>query len=320
MSKKLLQESTSVPVPTETKGLWRATLITPGVGSSGNWLEETIKRDGPLALKKGAKCFVTHNRLENGEPDPFRMWATLASDSYYEEGVGLVADIQVLKSWQERVEEVAPHTALSVYLMGESDENDNITAILDDVQNGVDMVAYPGREGSALVERLYESAFALSKENHPAAPAGERKETKGLLHMDEETKAAFAALNAKLEALATDKAALAEAEVNAEAVAKAVEDGIAARLAVTKTSLEAIEAARGDLLESHVAELTAAAYAGQDVATAIEAAKKIAAEGKAAGLAEAAKLAESTVETGRLGEASNPATYVLRSVGTKESK
>ena len=154
MTKKLLQESTSLPEATGERGVWRAVLITPGLGSSGNWLEETIRRDGPVALHKGAKCFVTHNRTENGEPDPFRMWATLDSDPWYEEGVGLMADIRVLKSWIDKVEEVAPHTALSVFLMGESDEYGNITAIVDDIQNGVDMVVYPGREGSSLVEKL----------------------------------------------------------------------------------------------------------------------------------------------------------------------
>lgn len=125
MTQKLLHEATSAPTSTE-RGLWRAVLITPGVGSSGNWLEETIRRDGPRVLRAGARCFVTHNRENNGEPNPFMMWGVLASDAFYDETAdegrgGLVADIQVLKSWIDRVEEVAPHTALSVFLMGESD-------------------------------------------------------------------------------------------------------------------------------------------------------------------------------------------------------
>ena len=165
MTQKLLHEATASPTSTK-RGLWRAVLITPGVGSSGNWLEETIRRDGPRVLRAGARCFVTHNREENGEPNPFMMWGTLASDSFYDESAGgLVADIQVLNSWIDRVEEVAPHTALSVFLMGESDEFGNITSILEDPQNGVDMVVYPGREGSALVEKLYESARIESQKN-----------------------------------------------------------------------------------------------------------------------------------------------------------
>lgn len=318
---KLLEESTAVPVATGTPGLWRATLITPGSGSSGNWLEETIKRDGPHALKKGAKCFVTHNRTENGEPDPFRMWGVLAEDSRYEEGTGLVADIQVLPSWKDRVEEVAPHTALSVYLMGESDDKGNITAILEDVQNGVDMVAYPGRPGSALVEKLYESAIRSAEENHPAAPAGDGKDEKGLLRMDQETKDAFAALNARIDGLAEADKTKVQAEVDEAAIAEKVKEGVKAHLDVTKKGLDAIEAAKADLLESHIKELTDAAYDGNDVTAAIESAKKIAAEGKALGLAEAAKAAEAAVvETGRFGEASSASTYELGGFGSHVKK
>ena len=122
MNKQLLSESTSVPTETDVKGRWSAVFITPGRGTSGEWTEEVLERDGAHALKKGARCFVTHNRLENGEPDPFRMWGVLAEDARYEAGVGLVGEIDVLKSWRERVEEVAPHTALSVYLWSDRDE------------------------------------------------------------------------------------------------------------------------------------------------------------------------------------------------------
>ena len=100
MTQKLLSEATAAPTSTR-RGLWRATLLTPGLGSSGNWLEETVRRDGPRVLKAGARCFVTHGRSETGEPNPFQMWGTLASDAFYDESAnegrgGLVGDIQVL--------------------------------------------------------------------------------------------------------------------------------------------------------------------------------------------------------------------------------
>src|SRR5690606_34011170 len=156
MATSLLVESTGVPTKSDS-GRWRAVLITPGQGSSGFYSEDMLREYGPLALRKGAKSFVTHNRLENGEPDPFSMWGVLAEDSYYEEGVGLVGEIEVLPSWREKVEEVAPHVALSVYVAGEIDEAGNITKIVPDTQNGVDMVVYPGRDGSGLVEKLREA-------------------------------------------------------------------------------------------------------------------------------------------------------------------
>lgn len=168
---KLLIESTTVPTATDT-GRWRAVLITPGKGSSGFYSEALLKEHGPKALRKGAKSFVTHNRLENGEPDPFQMWGFLAEDAYYEEGVGLVGEIEVLPSWREKVAEVAPHTALSVYVSGEIDRDGNVTELSEDGQNGVDLVVYPGRPGSSLVEQLYESAkTSVDETENGSAPA-----------------------------------------------------------------------------------------------------------------------------------------------------
>lgn len=308
--KKLLEESTSVPVASDTRGLWRATLLTPGRGSSGNWQEDVIRRDGPKALKKGAKCFVTHNRLENGEPDPFSMWATLDSDSWYEEGVGLVADILVFDSWVDRVEEVAPHTALSVFLMGESDEHENITAILEDPQNGVDMVCYPGRPGSALVNKLYESAIRDSKKESTATPVEESKETKGLTQMDQEVKDAFEALEAKIDALVSDKQEKAAAEIDAEAFADAVDKAVAEKLEAIKVSVAAVEAAKADLLPTQVKTLNESAYRGEDVTKDIEDAKALAAEAKTIHTEGAVN------ETGRLGENATTG-YVLRGFGEK---
>jgi hypothetical protein len=175
----LLVESTAVPVPTEKEGRWRAVLLTPGKGSSGTYSEAVLREYGSVALKKGSKSFVTHNRTENGEPDPFSMWGFLAEDAVYEEGVGLVGEIEVLPSWREKIAEVAPHTALSIYVMGESDKDGNVTALLEDVQNGVDLVVYPGRPGSGLVEKLYESMKTSADEaENGAAPAGRRTEEK----------------------------------------------------------------------------------------------------------------------------------------------
>ncbi|AXC36145.1 capsid maturation protease [Microbacterium phage Lyell] len=312
MTQTLLEfDAAAVSAPT-ARGLWRATLITPGQGSSGNWTEDVIRRDGPHALKKGAKCFVTHNRMENGEPDPFSMWGVLASDAWYEEGVGLVSDIQVLESWIDKVADVAPHTALSVFLMGEADEQGNITAILEDVQNGVDLVVYPGRPGSSLVEKLYESAKAGTFNRTEAAAA--KVETEGLLHMDQEIKDAFDRLNTKVDALASGKVETAQAEVDAEAVAAEVETQVEARVAKIKDGVEAVKAAEADMLPSSAKSLLESAYKGLDVAKDIETAKAVKAEALATIKAEANKPAAN--ESGHLAETTTP--RVLR--GFQEAK
>lgn len=288
---KLIAESTSVPVSTGTPGRWRATLLTIGQGSSGNWLEETVRRDGPHALKKGSKCFVTHNRLENGEPDPFRMWGTLADDAYFEEGVGLVGDIDVLPSWRDRVEEVAPHTALSVYLMGESDEEGNITEILDDVQNGVDLVVFPGRPGSGLVEKLYESAKPLAEKTSTASVVVENEQIGMTMEKDVEER--FDALTALIQGLTEARAQ----DAKAEADANAVDAEATKRVEAVVASLSAVESARADLLPSQVASLTESAKRGEDVAPAIESAKAIATEAR-----ETFAGKDDSAESGRLGE------------------
>ena len=263
---KLLSESTTVPVKTDTRGRWRAVFLTEGQGSSGNWLRETIERDGPAALPKGSRCFVTHNRLENGEPDPFRMWGVLAEDAQYDGDGKLIGEIDILPSWIDRVEEVAPHTALSVYLMGESDDNGNITKIFQDVQNGVDMVVHPGREGSSLVEKLYESATpAGSEESSGARQTDGKKE----IVLDQELKDALKGISDTLAGLVAKDQAAKAAEAQVTADAEAVKSAVEAYAAAEKAIADA------DLLDVQVESLRAAAKAGQDIAPLIESAKAV---------------------------------------------
>lgn len=276
MSKKLLGESTSVPVATGIEGRWRAVFITPGRGSSGEWTEEVLERDGAHALKKGARCFVTHNRLPNGEADPFTMWATLAEDAVYEAGVGLVGEIDVLKSWRERVEEVAPHTALSVYLWADVDEFGTVTRIYEDVENGVDLVVHPGREGSELVQKMYESAKRASEK--AAATSAEDKE-EGSAAVTKDITDAIAALGAELGAkfeavLASNKQEL-QAEVDADAIAEAKKEARATYDA------QATALAEAKVLPAAESRLKAALIAGEDITDRIAEAKADAEDARA---------------------------------------
>ena len=263
---KLLSESTSVPVKTSIPGRWSAVFLTEGEGSSGNWLRETIERDGPTALPKGSKCFITHNRLENGEPDPFRMWATLAEDAYYDGNGQLVGEIDILPSWRDRVEEVAPHTALSVYLMGEVDANNNITSIIPDVQNGVDLVVHPGRPGSSLVEKLYESAILAGSEKKPSTTVV--REERNNMELEAKVDKALEILAG----LVAEKSAQDVAKVQAEADETAVTNAIEAYDAAVKAVEEA------DLFKSQRGAILAEAKKGADVTSLIETAKSVKAE------------------------------------------
>lgn len=291
MTKKLLGESTSIPVSTGVEGRWKATFITPGRGSSGEWTEEVLERDGAHALQKGARCFVTHNRLENGEADPFRMWGILAEDARYEEGVGLVGEIDVLRSWRERVEEVAPHTALSVYLWADVDEFGTVSRIYEDIENGVDLVVHPGREGSELVQKMYESAKRDSEKTPVNSASGTTKE--GSVSVEKEITDALNTLredfNAKFESLLAANKQELQAEVDADAIAEAKKEARA------EFDAQASDLAKAELLPSQEAALRADLLEGKDITKALESAKTVAKEAAELG----ASRGERHVETGR---------------------
>lgn len=263
--KKLLSETTAVPTKTGT-GRWKAVLITPGRGSSGTYSEDVLREYGPIALRKGAKSFVTHNRTENGEPDPFAMWGFLTEDSYYEDGVGLVGEIEVLPSWRDKVEEVAPHVALSVFVSGEADEAGNVTKFVEDVQNGVDLVVYPGRPGSSLVEQMVESAAQMARNSEPGVTSAQEERK---LEMEKDVQERFDALEALVKSLVTK-----EQTAQAEAAQVAANDeAVEARVSAYDAAVDAIEAA--ELPAEAAKSLRAEARKGTDVTPLIEFAKTI---------------------------------------------
>ena len=160
---KLLTESGSAPVKSGNN--WRAVLITPGKGSSGIYTESMLKEYGPKAFKRGTHSYVDHPQSETEVRSPKNLIGVLAEDAYYEEGTGLVAELDVMPHWKEFVEAVAPHTGLSIYAMGEGNYNDDGEVVVENLiphtQNSVDLVSYPGRPGSKLADKLYEQAIAM---------------------------------------------------------------------------------------------------------------------------------------------------------------
>ena len=192
---QLLVESGSAPV--KSGNLWRAVLITPGKGSSGIYTESMLKEHGPKAFVKGTHSYVDHPRGEEDVRSPKNLIGVLAEDARYEEGVGLVAELDIMPHWREFVEAVAPHTGLSIYAMGEGEYNDDGEVVVENLvphkQNSVDLVSYPGREGSKLAQKLYEAAISMinaesyhddkKKKRKSEAEPGELKE-KDLVYMN----------------------------------------------------------------------------------------------------------------------------------------
>jgi hypothetical protein len=170
MSTTFLRES--APSSLERVGKrWRAVLAVPGEGSSGIYSEDVLKEFGPSALAPGAKAFIGHDDSRS----PKDMIGVYPDGAEYVDGVGLVGELEVFPHWADFVEHVGPHAGLSIYMMGEVDAEGRVTKLLPDKMNGVDLVSYPGLEGSGLVEKLYEEAKrkVLEYAKSDGCPVGE---------------------------------------------------------------------------------------------------------------------------------------------------
>lgn len=167
MSKITFKESSAAPV--RDGDFWKAVLITPGKGSSAIYTEDVLRRDGAAAFPAGTHSYVNH--LTEGEVrSPEKLWGVLAEDAHYEDGVGLVAKIKVMPHWADFVEAVAPHTGLSVFVEGIASRNDAgevmVESFVSNPMNTVDLVSWPGRAGSGLASKLYESAVRASESDN----------------------------------------------------------------------------------------------------------------------------------------------------------
>jgi len=178
---KLLAESSSSTL-TKNGKRWKATLAVPGQGSSGFYSEDVLKEYGPQALAPGAKAFIDHDSTRS----PKDMIGVYPDGAWWDEETGsLVGELEVFPHWSEFVEAVGPHAGLSIYMMGETDADGNVTALIPDQMNGVDLVSYPGLAGSGLVEKLYESAKAKLATEDSHTDVEDTENTEGI-DMDRE--------------------------------------------------------------------------------------------------------------------------------------
>lgn len=256
-----LRESVS-EAPKKTGNRWRVIVARPGKGSSGTYSEELFRRDAEKIIAPGGQMFINHGTDRN----PKDMLGTYPEGSFWdEEEKAVVADVDIFSHWKEFVEEVGPHCGASLFALGESDEDGNVTAIIEDRMNGADLVARPGLVGSGLAGKLYESAIAGSGD-----VPGTRRENDKENKMDKET------LEAALKPLADALTVLVAEKKAAEATdAQAVADEAAVASAVEAYDAKVKAIADADLPEIQAESLRAAAKAGQDVAPLIETAKAL---------------------------------------------
>lgn len=216
-----------------TEGRWAATLITAGEGSSGAYSEEMLAEYAPKAFPKGTKLWFGHPKEGEGpgDRDPRDQWGVLDEDAIFQPGDGAVGKIRVLSHWKDVVESLGDQASLSIYALGESDDDGNVTALIAHETNSVDMVGYPGRQGSGLKKKI-EAARAASHKPAAEASAEEKKEN----HMDEKDVQAIAAATA---AAITESLKDVISFVNESAAKTAGE-------AQTKVDAEALDTARAE--------------------------------------------------------------------------
>ena len=259
MTERILRESVT-EAPVKAGNRWRVIVARPGQGSSGHYSAEVFRRDAAKIIAPGGQAFINHDESRN----PKDMLGTYPEGSFWSEADNaVVSELEVFSHWKEFVEEVGPHCGISLYALGEQDEDGNVTAFIEDRLNGADLVARPGLVGSGLAEKLYESARAQTSDEKPSVTSALEEKDGNLMELEEKVDKALELLAGLVAQEQTAHAEAAQAEADEEAGRKAVE--------AYHASITAIDAA--ELPEKVVESLRAKAKDGVDVTPLIEQAK-----------------------------------------------
>lgn len=220
MNTKILTEASSSTL-TKNGKRWKGILAVPGQGSSGFYSESVLKEYGPAALAPGAKAFIDHD----SQRSPKDMIGVYPEGAVWDDELNaLVGELEVFPHWQDFVEAVGPHAGLSIYMMGETDAEGNVTALMPDRMNGVDLVSYPGLVGSGLVEKLYESAKASLATEVSVMDEQDTAKTEGIKMEKEELLAILEGFKAEITASVVESLKPLEEDAPAEEEATDVAD------------------------------------------------------------------------------------------------
>jgi len=260
MTDLILRESVT-DAPVKSGNRWRVIVAKPGQGSSGFYSEELFRRDAQKIIAPGGQAFINHDDSRS----PKDMIGTYPEGSFWsEEDKAVVSELEVFSHWKAFVEEVGPHCGISLYALGEQDDEGNVTAFVEDRLNGADLVSRPGLVGSGLAEKLYESAKSQAEKTSTTAVVENGNE----MELDKVVEA-LEALTAKISTLVAEK----ESAVAVEAQVKADEEAVAKAVESYDAAVKAVDEA--DLLQPQREALLSAAKRGENIISAIETAKAI---------------------------------------------
>ena len=307
---KLISESAS------EDGTWKVRLISEGQGSSGLYTAELLENhhhafDGFLSFKN-------HPGMWDGpETRDFTMLVgQIIGETWIErDDRGLVAvygNYLPDPEYKDKLERYKDKLGVSVYIEGSGFVNENGDFQVDwfnpnDPYGSLDVVIAAGARGR--FEESMRTMYARrSVENETSTASVADKEER--LTMEKDVAERFDAIETLLNGLATSK----QEESKAEADAVAVEAAVNEKTDAIKASVNAVEAAKADLLPSQITSLSERAWKGEDVTAAIEESKAIAKEAREAAGAPKGDH-EAHRETGQFGESASSDGYVLKGFG-----
>lgn len=249
----------------ESGGRWLINVITPGVGSSATYREEILARDAATAFPRGTKLWFKHPQEGEhaGSRDPRDQWGVLDEDAAWSPEAGAVqAPARVFKHWAPVVDSIGEDAELSVFVWAEVDDNGEAAALLPHRTNSVDMVSYAGRPGSGL-DRKIEAAREAANEPGVTSASQEKENDMEKAEVEAILDAKLTPIVAFVNESTANKAAEAQAKVDAEAIATATKGAIEK----FRESMKRIDDA--ELLEPIAESLTERAAAGEDITEAI---------------------------------------------------
>lgn len=248
---------------TAESGKWAATLLTPGVGSSGTYSSEMLAEHGPKAFRKGMKLWWGHPKEGEhaGDRDARDQWGVLEEDATVNENGEVEGTIRLLPHWKDVVESLGDQASLSIYALGEHDKDGNVTALLEHFTNSVDIVSYPGREGSGLKQKLEAARAASTQPGAASAPGSNHTQEESM----DEAKVKEIVDSALTEALAPINTFLTEegARRQAEADAADGKDDVKEAVKAAIAAVEAVKAAK--VLPPFEKKLVESAAEGDDI-------------------------------------------------------
>lgn len=283
VTRNLIEAASLVSAPSEGE-TWKVRLINEGRGSSGTYSRQLLENyhhafdDVISFLNHPSEGPETRNFTEIAGRVVGQTWLETAEDGT----TGVYANWEPDEDHRRKLEKYKDKLGLSIYISGSGEMDDDSGEFrvqefdTEDPFRSVDVVIAAGRGGrfeESAMKKMYESRRDSEQTGATSAQETERK-----LMDEKKVLEALEAIQSALNVLVTDKKAKESQEAQVAADEAAVEE----RVAKVTSNLDAVEAARDDLLPSQVDSLRAEAKSGKDITPLIESAKKVKADALAA--------------------------------------